>query len=268
MLHVNIDFLCGETKNQNLHKEIKSLFTKKHAARINEILQKTQWMSNSAYDRYTYTDKNGRRISEDLVLSGEVAAGYKVLNPSKQFLAAHNGKDVIMSIDPVDGLYHTACMKDTTSYYSWLNEITKYTSDYVNYFYIINTILAILGVKPDDETAAGRKLLKAQLKKIIDAQLDYLEFLLTRSPESYARFKARPDVRQLANLQYVLDSDNNDDDDDDVDTLEFALDPNEVLTPKFRKMISSNGASIVDKVVIVVKCNQATIGVITAPAFY
>jgi polyketide synthase PksJ len=182
----------GESSNKLLYNKINSVFAPRHAERIKSMMQNTEWMIEGLCTEYQYIDSHGKQIIEDLELGETSKKGFFVSNPSGRFLAAHKGEPYFKTVLDVyfNPVVHLACLEPYIEKKTdvWMDEMvekfTKNSTDGVDMFEII---LSILGVQATDSLDT----LKEALKDTTDDQLDYLEFLITRSPWAYDIFRRR-----------------------------------------------------------------------------
>jgi hypothetical protein len=240
-----------KASNAEIYKEIDELFTPEHASRVKKILQGTGWMKTCNYDYKFKRKQYSTYIKQTLVLTEETPRGFTVLKPTTQFLAAHDGNNFVEPRAAKYSLYHTACKEETREFSDWQLKMARHVS--YNSSNIVHVICSILGVNEEPR--------KARLQKTADYKFDLLEFLLTRSPESYKLFIERQ--------RYMYGDDSNDSDEEcskpsDRCIFKFDIDPNNILLPKFQKMLGLNNAKILNNVKMEIECNKAVVDKISA----
>jgi hypothetical protein len=250
--------------------EVEDLFTQAHAKRVTDMLKRMDWMVKCQYKGYEYTSADGTTIKEDIYIDKRTGDyEYTVLNPSDTFLLAHDGKPYIVDTYLDNEFVHTACMGERHDKFMtmWIDDINRFakTDGYQQYFDLWDVILKVLGIKQgdafDDGKPAAIKRVRESLKKIKENQLDHLEYLLTRSPTAYSKYKSRNVSSRAPKGVLVMRRAPSS---ERMSSNEFIFEPNEVFTLKFLKMLDANDASIDDDVTVQITCRDNVIKIINA----
>ncbi len=244
----------------SFHQDINRLFRPSHAKRLKRIMLGTEWLLQGICYGYWYYDVNGERVEEDVLMTGANHDGFKVVNPSAELVASFKG-DVVDFLEPSQTpVYHTACAAAHDEFdIIWQKEIEKHGDDDVD-FYIMHFILCVLGVYDNSDDDDDDRI-KAHLKKTTPAQFDYLEFLLTRNKDAYARYMANkpaksttpfprrvPQVEALPKLTPSHEYNHM-----------VSFQSSKVLSPEFINMISSHGARVSNLVTMHVRCHDSAL---------